>query len=132
MSTLQICRKGQNCLVCDYNNWTNGMKRLKDMGFTVYQKDHQAFKGEINWNKQKTGILVEASIEIRHDRQTDKWEIEFHAFYGKQQFSVEKTEKVVKCGVAGLQEDWNDFGRRFRQEHATQINIINNIFRNKE
>lgn len=128
MQNIHICREG--CFVCQYNSWTKGLEILRDMGFTIYKKDHIAFKGQIN--EICNNILVEASIEVKHNRQTDKWEIELHAFYGKQQFSVEKTEKIIKCSVKGMQDDWNSFAYHFREQYQAQMKIINNIYRNSE
>ena len=122
---LKICRDGKNCLVCTHNNWTSGMKRLRKLGFTIYSKDHVAYIGQM-WTRG--AILTIGSIECRHDKEEDRWTIEFELSYGNNQWTVEKREKTTACGVSDIDDRWNDFKRHFKEDHEAQIKIINNIF----
>ena len=123
MSKVIECHECGNRNLCFKETWTSGAKSLRNIGFTVYPKAHKAFIG-----RMYHGGLYEASIEVTHDRQTGKWEFEFHSFLGKRDFSIEKTKKIVKCGVYEVQSDFDKFKQEFADEYSAQIKIIRNIF----
>lgn len=121
-----ICREAgeQGCLVCRKDNWTNGMKKLRSMGFSAYPKTHEAFRGWFCY-----GMLQHSGIEVRHDRATGKWEVLFDISFGKGDFEVSDTMKSTACGVSEIVDDYKKFMRRFSARNEDRLKILCNIFR---
>ena len=119
------CDKSRECGVCLWEGWTEGMKRLRELGFTVYSKDRIAFLGMFFHN-----MLQHMSIEVKHNKETKQWDYEFEMSFGKGNFEVRKTFKYSKCTTRWIFDDFENFSKAFALEFFPQIRIIRNIYCN--
>lgn len=132
---VQIERKGnknlvrcdRQCPVCRWQGWTNGMRSLRQAGFTVYQKERLAYFG-----RYFTRRLQHVGIEIRHNGKTKLWDVELEHSFGDGYFKISNTERFTLCGVGDVFDEAHDRMARFYAAHQAEVRIITNIFSKKE
>jgi hypothetical protein len=103
--------------------WTEGMKALRELGFTVYPKEHVAYFGRFYVRR-----MFHVDAEVTHSRETGMWKIEFDYDYGQDAFKVSMTKTINRRGLKTLMDDWRETYKEFQKKYAAELKIIHNIF----